>query len=84
MCDFYIKHCETCIQKTLFFQMALKAEHGQPGNSLFDFLSRWVNHHGDGKRDVLVLSVVLLGGPQSGRSSVGNALLGQSFYRTFV
>ncbi|XP_042070356.1 GTPase IMAP family member GIMD1 [Haplochromis burtoni] len=62
--------------------MALKAEHGQPGNSLFDFLNRWVNHHGDGKRDVLVLNVVLLGGPQSGRSSVGNALLGGDEFQT--
>ncbi|KAL4008049.1 hypothetical protein ACER0C_001901 [Sarotherodon galilaeus] len=62
--------------------MDLKAEHGQPGNSLFDFLSRWVHHHGDGNRDVLVLNVLLLGGHQSGRSSVGNALLGGHEFKT--
>lgn len=33
----------------------------------------------DDQRDVLVLNVLLLGDRQSGRSSVRNALIGQSF-----
>ncbi|XP_042368258.1 GTPase IMAP family member GIMD1-like [Plectropomus leopardus] len=52
------------------------------GNSLFGILSDCGCHHGDNKRNVLTLNVLLLGDRQSGRSSVGNALIGGEEFHT--
>ncbi|KAM7366651.1 hypothetical protein PAMP_016071 [Pampus punctatissimus] len=47
-------------------------------------LSSWNHRHGDGERKVLTLNVLLLGSKQSGRSSVGNALIGGQEFQTGV
>ncbi|XP_023117241.1 GTPase IMAP family member GIMD1 [Amphiprion ocellaris] len=49
-----------------------------------DVLSRWFGCHGDNQRSVLTLNVLLLGDRQSGRSSVGNALIGGHEFQTGV
>ncbi|CAB1441640.1 unnamed protein product [Pleuronectes platessa] len=51
------------------------------GNSLVTMLSGW-NHRHDNERKVLTLNVLLLGDMQSGRSSVGNALIGGHEFQT--
>lgn len=51
-------------------------EHRCHGNSIIDILSGRSHQHDDSKRNVLALNVLLLGDKQSGRSSVGNALIG--------
>nr|XP_019951011.1 PREDICTED: GTPase IMAP family member GIMD1-like [Paralichthys olivaceus] len=51
------------------------------GNSLVTMLSRW-NHQHDNEQEVLTLNVLLLGDMQSGRSSVGNALIGGHEFQT--
>ncbi|XP_017294926.1 GTPase IMAP family member GIMD1-like [Kryptolebias marmoratus] len=57
-------------------------KHGFHGNDLPNILSRWGFHGGDEKRNVLLLNVLLLGDRQSGRSSVGNALIGGQEFQT--
>ncbi|XP_030608833.1 GTPase IMAP family member GIMD1 [Archocentrus centrarchus] len=52
------------------------------GNRPCNILSRWGCHRGDDNRNTLVLNVLLLGGCQSGRSSVGNALIGGHEFQT--
>lgn len=52
------------------------------GNSQFNVLNRLRCHQGDDKQNVLVLNVMLLGDRQSGRSSVGNALIGGCEFQT--
>ncbi|XP_076019086.1 GTPase IMAP family member GIMD1-like [Genypterus blacodes] len=54
------------------------------GNGFFPSLISWGNRHGDGKRKALSLNVLLLGERQSGRSSVGNALIGGQEFQTGV
>ncbi|XP_062301346.1 GTPase IMAP family member GIMD1-like [Scomber scombrus] len=51
--------------------------HGYHGNNLFSILSR-----SSSERKVLTLNVLLLGDRQSGRSSVGNALIGGQEFQT--
>ncbi|XP_051249653.1 GTPase IMAP family member GIMD1-like [Dicentrarchus labrax] len=53
----------------------LDMEHGRYGNNPFGTL-------GDSGRNVLALNVLLLGDRQSGRSSVGNALIGGEDFQT--
>ncbi|MEQ2240349.1 hypothetical protein ILYODFUR_013871 [Ilyodon furcidens] len=53
--------------------------HRKMDGFLENVLSRLGFQTTDEQRDVLVLNVLLLGDKQSGRSSVGNALIGQSF-----
>ncbi|KAI3376493.1 hypothetical protein L3Q82_016453 [Scortum barcoo] len=60
--------------------MALDAGHGRHGNNLLTILSG--RRVGDGERKVLTLNVLLLGNRQSGRSSVGNALIGGEEFQT--
>lgn len=59
--------------------MDAASEHRRHGNSLANILSGW-SRQGDGggreNHSVLELNVLLLGDRQSGRSSVGNALIG--------
>ncbi|KAL7374483.1 hypothetical protein ABVT39_001601 [Epinephelus coioides] len=62
--------------------MDLGTERSRHGNSISRILSSWNRHLGDNKRDVLTLSVLLLGDRQSGRSSVGNALIGGEEFKT--
>ncbi|XP_069031596.1 GTPase IMAP family member GIMD1-like [Embiotoca jacksoni] len=50
-------------------------------NSLFEILGQG-RRQGDDERNVLVLNVLLLGNKQSGRSSVGNALIGGDEFQT--
>ncbi|XP_008324054.3 GTPase IMAP family member GIMD1 [Cynoglossus semilaevis] len=45
-------------------------------NSPVDVLGPWRRHHDDRERNLMTLNVLLLGDRQSGRSSVGNALIG--------
>ncbi|XP_022044998.2 GTPase IMAP family member GIMD1-like [Acanthochromis polyacanthus] len=54
------------------------------GNKPNDVLSRWFGRHGDDQRSILTLNVLLLGDRQSGRSSVGNALIGGHEFQTGV
>lgn len=46
-------------------------------NSPVDVLGPSRRHHDDRERNLMTLNVLLLGDRQSGRSSVGNALIGQ-------
>ncbi|GAA6225448.1 GTPase IMAP family member GIMD1-like [Lates japonicus] len=64
--------------------MDLITEHSHHGNSLVNMLSRWSRQHCDDKRNVLALNVLLLGDRQSGRSSVGDALIGGHEFQTGV
>ncbi|XP_060951695.1 GTPase IMAP family member GIMD1-like [Limanda limanda] len=57
------------------------ADRSRHGNSLVTMLRRW-NHQHDNERKVLKLNVLLLGDKQSGRSSVGNALIGGHEFQT--
>ncbi|XP_008290896.1 GTPase IMAP family member GIMD1-like [Stegastes partitus] len=52
------------------------------GNQPSDALSRWLGRHDEDQRGLLALNVLLLGDRQSGRSSVGNALIGGHEFRT--
>ncbi|KAM6909065.1 GTPase IMAP family member GIMD1-like [Xenentodon cancila] len=52
------------------------------GNSLVNILRRWGCHREDDKMNILVLNILLLGDRQSGRSSVGNALIGGHEFQT--
>ncbi|XP_029283559.1 GTPase IMAP family member GIMD1 [Cottoperca gobio] len=61
--------------------MALVTEHSRHGNNPFRILSGWCRH-GDVEQNVLALNVLLLGDRQSGRSSVGNALIGGEEFQT--
>ncbi|XP_028986585.1 GTPase IMAP family member GIMD1-like [Betta splendens] len=61
--------------------MDLSPEHGRHGNKPVNILSRWIPVDSDA-RDELVLNVLLLGDRQSGRSSVGNALIGGHEFQT--
>ncbi|KAM6959930.1 GTPase IMAP family member GIMD1-like [Tautogolabrus adspersus] len=61
--------------------MALPAEHSRRGNNCFVMLSG-LDRHGDDERNVLALNLLLLGGKQSGKSSVGNALIGEEGFQT--
>lgn len=60
--------------------MELGTDHSRRGNKSVNTLRRWIGSGDDSQRNVLVLNILLLGDRQSGRSSVGNALIGQSFY----
>lgn len=51
--------------------------HSRHSNNAVSILSRWIRQDDDDVRNALVLNVLLLGNRQSGRSSVGNALIGQ-------
>ncbi|XP_053199707.1 GTPase IMAP family member GIMD1-like [Scomber japonicus] len=53
--------------------------HGYHGNDLFSILS---SSSSSSEREVLTLNVLLLGDRQSGRSSVGNALIGGQEFQT--
>ncbi|KAG8005889.1 hypothetical protein GBF38_004925 [Nibea albiflora] len=53
--------------------MTLSMERGRYGNAPF----RLLNSSNDDERNLLALNVLLLGDRQSGRSSVGDALIGQ-------
>ncbi|KAM7376886.1 hypothetical protein PAMA_013585 [Pampus argenteus] len=64
--------------------MDQSTEQSYHGNHAFSILSSWGHRHGDGERKVLTLNVVLLGSRQSGRSSVGNALIGGQEFQTGV
>ncbi|KAG7497981.1 hypothetical protein JOB18_046929 [Solea senegalensis] len=57
-------------------------KHRHRGNSRFDVLSRWRRQLDGGERNVLALNVLLIGDRQSGRSSVGNALIGGYEFKT--
>ncbi|XP_058480646.1 GTPase IMAP family member GIMD1-like [Solea solea] len=57
-------------------------KHRHRGNSRFDVLSRWRRQLDGGERNVLALNVLLIGDRQSGRSSVGNALIGGHEFKT--
>ncbi|XP_037615419.1 GTPase IMAP family member GIMD1-like [Sebastes umbrosus] len=59
--------------------MDLGTEHGRRDNDPFGILTG--RGRGD-ERDALVLNVLLLGDRQSGRSSVGNALIGGEEFQT--
>ncbi|KAG7215155.1 hypothetical protein INR49_006901 [Caranx melampygus] len=63
-------------------QMDPVSEHRYHGNSLVDILIGWSRQHDNSKRNVLTLNVLLLGDKQSGRSSVGNALIGGHEFQT--
>nr|XP_020477860.1 GTPase IMAP family member GIMD1-like [Monopterus albus] len=52
------------------------------GNTLVDILSRWSCQHHEEEGNMLLLNVLLLGNRQSGRSSVGNALIGGHEFQT--
>ncbi|XP_071403196.1 GTPase IMAP family member GIMD1-like [Centroberyx affinis] len=54
---------------------------GYRGNNPFSALGGWGRLHGD-EREALALNVLLLGDRQSGRSSVGNALIGGEEFQT--
>ncbi|XP_041841915.1 GTPase IMAP family member GIMD1-like [Melanotaenia boesemani] len=56
--------------------MDLSNKHCFHGNSLYNIPGRWHCYGGQDPQNVLVLNVLLLGDRQSGRSSVGNALIG--------
>lgn len=60
--------------------MELSTGHGRHSNNPVNILSKWIHQDNDDERDVLVLNVLLLGNRQCGRSSVGNALIGQWSY----
>ncbi|KAF0028911.1 hypothetical protein F2P81_018016 [Scophthalmus maximus] len=62
--------------------MDLPPERSHHGNSLVSILSRWNRQRDDNERNVLALNVLLLGDRQSGRSSVGNALIGGHEFQT--
>nr|XP_033507959.1 GTPase IMAP family member GIMD1-like [Epinephelus lanceolatus]XP_033507960.1 GTPase IMAP family member GIMD1-like [Epinephelus lanceolatus] len=62
--------------------MDLSTERIRHGNSISRILSSWSRHLGDSERDVLALNALLLGDRQSGRSSVGNALIGGEEFKT--
>ncbi|XP_044040283.1 GTPase IMAP family member GIMD1-like isoform X2 [Siniperca chuatsi] len=62
--------------------MALGTEHGRRGNNAFRILSSRGRRLSEGERNVLSLNVLLLGDRQSGRSSVGNALIGGEAFQT--
>lgn len=49
-------------------------------DSLTNILRMLGSRRADGSQSALVLNVLLLGDKQSGRSSVGNALIGQFFF----
>lgn len=53
---------------------------GLHANSLTNILRTLGSRKADGSQRALVLNVLLLGDKQSGRSSVGNALIGQFFF----
>ncbi|XP_039997521.1 GTPase IMAP family member GIMD1-like [Xiphias gladius] len=61
--------------------MASITEHGHHGNRLVNILHGRSHQH-DEERNVLALNVLLLGDRQSGRSSVGNALIGGHEFQT--
>nr|XP_015831713.2 GTPase IMAP family member GIMD1 [Nothobranchius furzeri] len=54
------------------------------GNNIFSILNQRGSHLRSEKRDALVLNVLLLGDRQSGRSSVGNALIGGQEFPTGI
>ncbi|XP_026225073.1 GTPase IMAP family member GIMD1 [Anabas testudineus] len=62
--------------------MEVSTGDGRHGNRPVNILSRWIRQGDDDDRDVLVLNVLLLGNRQSGRSSVGNALIGGHGFQT--
>ncbi|XP_026154790.1 GTPase IMAP family member GIMD1-like [Mastacembelus armatus] len=64
--------------------MDLRCKPSYRGNVLADIMSRWSRQRHDDERNVLVLNVLLLGNRQSGRSSVGNALIGGYEFQTGV
>ncbi|XP_031175629.1 GTPase IMAP family member GIMD1-like [Sander lucioperca] len=55
---------------------------GGLGDTLFRILSNWTRPVGDDEPEMLALNVLLLGDRQSGRSSVGNALIGGEEFQT--
>ncbi|XP_029382748.1 GTPase IMAP family member GIMD1-like [Echeneis naucrates] len=55
---------------------------GHHDNNLVNIFRMFSRHHDNNERDVLTLNVLLLGNRQSGRSSVGNALIGGHEFRT--
>uniref|UniRef100_UPI0037E74BB7 GTPase IMAP family member GIMD1-like n=1 Tax=Semicossyphus pulcher TaxID=241346 RepID=UPI0037E74BB7 len=59
--------------------MAVPSEHSCSGYNPFGYLS---SQRGDVKRNMQALNVLLLGDRQSGRSSVGNALIGGEEFQT--
>lgn len=61
----------------MFPEMALGSEHSCHGNHLSRILGGCDRRSLGDERSVLALNVLLLGDRQSGRSSVGNALIGQ-------
>uniref|UniRef100_UPI003AAF2BF4 GTPase IMAP family member GIMD1-like n=1 Tax=Centroberyx gerrardi TaxID=166262 RepID=UPI003AAF2BF4 len=61
--------------------LSTKDRWGYRGNNPFSALSSWGRLHGD-ERAALALNVLLLGDRQSGRSSVGNALIGGQEFQT--
>nr|XP_020516411.1 GTPase IMAP family member GIMD1-like [Labrus bergylta] len=61
--------------------MALHTEQSRHGNRCYGVLSGF-DCHGDGERNVLSLNLLLVGSKQSGRSSVGNALIGGEGFQT--
>ncbi|XP_022616615.1 GTPase IMAP family member GIMD1-like [Seriola dumerili] len=63
-------------------QMDHGRERSQHGNSLVNILSIWSRQHSGDKQKVQALNVLLLGDRQSGRSSVGNSLIGGHEFQT--
>ncbi|XP_071316030.1 GTPase IMAP family member GIMD1-like [Trachinotus anak] len=62
--------------------MDLICKHSHHGNSLGNILRSWSLQHNNNEQNVLALNVLLLGDRQSGRSSVGNALIGGHEFQT--
>ncbi|XP_059210259.1 GTPase IMAP family member GIMD1-like [Centropristis striata] len=62
--------------------MDLQTEPRHRGNNQFLTLGSWGRRLADDQRNVLALNVLLLGDRQSGRSSVGNALIGGEEFPT--
>ncbi|XP_040887708.1 GTPase IMAP family member GIMD1-like [Toxotes jaculatrix] len=69
-------------QPELPAKLVLIMEHSHGGSSFLNTLGRWSRQDGNSQRDVLALNVLLLGDRQSGRSSVGNALIGGHEFQT--
>ncbi|XP_070711248.1 GTPase IMAP family member GIMD1-like [Pempheris klunzingeri] len=64
--------------------MALGTERSRRGNDPLGILGSRGRRVGDGERNALALNALLLGDRQSGRSSVGNALIGGEEFHTGV